>query len=254
MVARKTRRNLPIGANFYPMTGMVVMEDSTMRCTLHSAQPLGVGSFSTGALEVMLDRIPMSFGKGLDESVTDNKPAVSKFTLQLEYFTSRHDITQGLTKNQLYPSLVSHIVNDLLQNPVIHLFSVSSTEFKVKKISFLDQSYFPCDITFGNFRSLLTESGTFLGTGLTLHKRATSCDVSDIDTFEQACTSSQTLDLSKLFIDLEAASIKTMSLSHLYEKEKIHSIRPMELESYQIKWKQDSSINYFKAQMEKDSV
>lgn len=254
MVTRKTRTSLPIGANFYPMSSMTVLEGSDVRMTLHSAQPLGVGSFSTGSLEVMLDRIPMSFGKGLDESVTDIKPAQSKFSLQFEYYSSRQDIKRDFSKYQLHPSLVSHVTNDLLQNPLLHLYSVSSATFKVKELSFLDTAYFPCDIAFGNFRTILSESAKYLGTGLTLHRRAASCELSDNDVVEKMCSASQTLDLSKSFVDLEVDKIKSESLSHLYEKEYKQSIRPMELESYQIKWKKESSLNYFKAQMNDDSV
>jgi alpha-mannosidase II len=44
MISRKLRTSLPIGANFYPFTTMAIIEDLNKRLTLHTAQPLGIGS------------------------------------------------------------------------------------------------------------------------------------------------------------------------------------------------------------------
>ncbi|XP_071128530.1 alpha-mannosidase 2-like [Mytilus edulis] len=236
MNRRKPRKNLPIGANFYPFTTMAVVEDTDTRLTIHTAQPLGVASFTPGSLEIMLDRVPMSFGKGLDEPVTDNKPAISKFILHLEQFRDHH-ITKDYRQYQMQPSMTSYIINDLLQNPVISLYSFTSVNFKIKELSFLNSDKLPCDISIANFRSLLTESGKFIGTGLTFHKRVTSCNIHQN---ENICSGTHALDLNSLFKDLTLEKVSQMSLSHLHEVRNEISrvvIKPMELESFQFRWK-----------------
>lgn len=237
MMSRKLRTSLPIGANFYPFTTMAIIEDLNKRLTLHTAQPLGIGSFSQGSLEIMLDRVPMSTGKGLDESVTDNKPAISKFIIHIERLDGRHI---DYRKYQVHPSITSHMINDLLQNPIVSLYSVASTKFSNKELTFYEHNSLPCSVYIANFRSMLTESGEFRGTGLTLHKRLTSCNIEEHT--DDICSDSDEINLQSMFKHLELNDIKQMSLSHLHEmksdvKRRNNIIKNMELESYLFRWR-----------------
>lgn len=52
MIRRKRFAKLPLQANYYPLPTATYIEDSDLRMTVLSKQPLGTASLSTGEIEV----------------------------------------------------------------------------------------------------------------------------------------------------------------------------------------------------------
>lgn len=236
LISRQTRNNYPMAANLFPITSMAVMQNSKSRLTVHVAQPLGVGSFKSGSLEFLIDRVPTSSGKGLEEPVTDNKPTVSKFILHIEDFNTESEMVQNHRKRMAHPSTESFLINDYLQHPLIPF--VASRKYDLTELRILKSSL-PCDMVIANLKTFISEQQELLGTGLTLHQRQTSCKIAS-DSLPCSSGSSK-LKLFDLFTDLKVKDIRKMSLTYLHEKEKLSqtsevTIDSMEIESYKIHW------------------
>lgn len=236
LIGRQTRKNYPMPANIFPVTSMAVLEDPGTRLTVHVAQPLGVGSFRSGSLEFLIDRVPTSSGKGLEEPVTDNKPTVSKFILQVESFNKEEPVTKDHRLRLAHPSMESFLINDFLQHPLLPF--VASRKYETKELSFL-KSDFPCNLVIANLKTFISEQQNSLGTGLTLHQREPSCRVSSAN---PPCSSAVSrLKLYDIFTDLKIKNAQRMSLTYLHEKEALTqnsevNINSMELESFKIQW------------------
>jgi alpha-mannosidase II len=69
MIERRRRFDkLPLQAHFYPMSGMAHIEDTGVRLSLVSGQPLGASSLQAGRLEVMQDRrLSQDDNRGLNQ-------------------------------------------------------------------------------------------------------------------------------------------------------------------------------------------
>lgn len=52
MTRRQKWDQLPLQAQFYPMPSMAYIEDSKVRLTITTRQPLGVASLESGQIEV----------------------------------------------------------------------------------------------------------------------------------------------------------------------------------------------------------
>ncbi|KAI0220195.1 Alpha-mannosidase 2 [Lamellibrachia satsuma] len=117
MVKRERFHNLPLEANYYPMTSVAYIEDRMTRLSLIGAQSLGVASLEKGSLEVMLDRrLLYDDGRGLGEGIQDNKRSLSQFYLLLESRTN----TEDLPKNTVpLPSYLAHMLTQQLQQPAL---------------------------------------------------------------------------------------------------------------------------------------
>ncbi|KAK3091397.1 hypothetical protein FSP39_019585 [Pinctada imbricata] len=236
-VSRVTRKNYPMAANYFPITSHAFIQDSETRLNVHSAQPVGVGSFKTGSLEFLIDRVPTFYGKGLDEAVTDNKPTLSKFIIHLEAFdlNSRMPPVDDPRNRLDFSSWEGYIVNDLLNNPIIPLYT-SRTDLYPIAVETLLQNPVPCELSVANFRHFITNNQQFLGTGLTFHKRFVNCHFKN-----NACPKELPLDIHNLFKDLKLKKVRKMSLTHLHEERELDrsepiDIKPMELESFYLTW------------------
>ncbi|KAG0412896.1 hypothetical protein HPB47_009959 [Ixodes persulcatus] len=104
MMRRVTNVELPIEANYYPITSAAYLEDKTSRMTLVVSHAHGAASIQPGSLEVMLDRkLRYDDSRGLGEGVMDNRKTVARFWLTLEERRSQ----PGSTKDGRTPELVS---------------------------------------------------------------------------------------------------------------------------------------------------
>lgn len=241
LIKRQTHSDLPTGGNFYPITSMAILEDDKFRLAVHSAQPHGVASLTTGTLQFMIERVPPSSGKGLPESVSDQKPAESKFIIQVERFTSNESLSLDNSSSSqdisVLPSVSNIIVNDELQDPVQAALVADDINLKNSKLQLIDSSL-PCNVIFANFRNFISSDFRFLGTGLTFHKKPYSCGLED----EFSVCDRANVSFHNLFQKhAQISSISKMSLSHAF-LESIQNtsdnidIDPMELESYYITW------------------
>ncbi|CAG5127009.1 unnamed protein product [Candidula unifasciata] len=173
-IRRRTNKDLPIEANYYPITSGVVLEDPTSRLTLLTAQPHGVACLAIGQVELMLDRqLVMDDKRGLGEGVTDIKPTISRFVIMMEQIT----LSESSTTSSSYHtslSLASLGVSDMLQQPLLSFFTNVNTTIFSRTVSLLS-SPVPCDLSIISFRSLTTGSLDYNGTSLMLHRRGYDC-------------------------------------------------------------------------------
>ncbi|XP_021352991.1 alpha-mannosidase 2x-like [Mizuhopecten yessoensis] len=235
LVSRLYRSELPIGANFYPITSMMVLEDKSRRLTLHAAQPHGVASLGDGHIDVMMERIPMSKGKGLEEAVLDQKPAPSKMLLSLEHASSSRPSQLGNKDFVEFPSLTAHLLNDHLQNP-IQTFMIARVQSSLKPVLTMLHHTLPPDVIFSNVKTMMTDGLAFSGTGVTLYRRKSSCVFMDGD------VSKAPINLKTLFKNVDIDQLDKMALTHVHldkpmtGQQNIH-LEPGEMDSFYIRWK-----------------
>lgn len=120
MIERHWDANLPIQANFYPISSTVSMPGPTTQMTVLSRQGVGVGSVAEDALQVMLDRRTMQDdGRGMGEKVTDNAKLEERFFLLFQ------DVSDGRSE-RLFPRTSTPLLRRLqarLEYPVEALFA-----------------------------------------------------------------------------------------------------------------------------------
>lgn len=85
MIRRKKFDKLPLQANYYPLPSATYIEDSTLRMTVLSRQPLGTASLSSGEIEVMMDRrLMQDDNRGVGQGGKDNLETVNAFRIMFE--------------------------------------------------------------------------------------------------------------------------------------------------------------------------
>uniref|UniRef100_A0A8C1HHC7 Alpha-mannosidase n=1 Tax=Cyprinus carpio carpio TaxID=630221 RepID=A0A8C1HHC7_CYPCA len=148
---RKTLAKLPLQANFYPMTSMVYLQDSSARLSLLTAQSLGAASLKSGQLEVIMDRrLNQDDNRGLGQGVLDNKITANSFRLLLEKRSSAEEESAPYS----YPSILSHMSYMYLNHPLISMaVSQRSESPSLTPYSPLSAS-FPCDMHLVNLRAI----------------------------------------------------------------------------------------------------
>ncbi|XP_048738238.1 alpha-mannosidase 2-like isoform X2 [Ostrea edulis] len=247
MIARKNNPNRYVESNYFPLTSMGIMEDAHKRLTIHSAQPHGVAGLAPGQFEVMLDRELMyDDDRGLGEGVQDNRETKNEFVIQIEYL---EDVsTETFVQNQqqqisnvdsnletfTFPTILSMQINDLLQKPIIKMFTSVSTD--IFRNRFLPvASPLPCDISLVHLRNLVNSELDYTNSSIVLHRRGFKCG---FPTSDVQCSLDSSVSLISIFKDLPVHSVKEVSLTHMYEKRKLLpssdlNIPPMELTTVQ---------------------
>uniref|UniRef100_A0A671SBX4 Alpha-mannosidase n=1 Tax=Sinocyclocheilus anshuiensis TaxID=1608454 RepID=A0A671SBX4_9TELE len=202
---RKTMAKLPLQANFYPMTSMVYLQDSSARLSLLTAQSLGAASLKSGQLEVIMDRrLNQDDNRGLGQGVLDNKITnETYFNLMLTF---------------LYPSILSHMSYMYLNHPLISM-AVSQ-----RSVSLLSQE---------------EGGGPSEQAALILHRKGFDCGFSNRNTGLLCSTTRGKIRLEKLLTDLKVKSITPVSLSLMHthnsdaDPQEI-SLKPMEIRTYRL--------------------
>ena len=173
LIGRLTDPNRRIEANYYPMTSMSVIEDHYRRLTLHAGQSHGVASLQQGWLEIMLDRQILTDDKrGLGEGVWDNRPTVSNFVLNLE---QKDGPATNVDLRFTYPSLVSLLMNERLQQPVTVLFMPKHNDFV--SLTFIPMNQpLPCDVSLVSLKNLISSDLIYDGTTINFHRKGFQCN------------------------------------------------------------------------------
>lgn len=236
MMGRKFRSTIPFDGNVYPMSAMSVLEDNSTRLVVHSAQPHGVVSRTSGKIDFMLDRIALRPEMDLPEGVKDNKP--TKTILFIEFQSLGEYEKAGHTET-LLPSINSVFLNDVIQNPIYKLYSPDTIHIPNKMQSFLRQQL-PCDVTIANVKNLADVTSQSDGTSITLFRRAISCSRRDTDTFCPLYDTTELKPASLLGKHLQSGSrVTEMSLSLLTTKGELSEhdvikLEPMDLKTFHL--------------------
>uniref|UniRef100_A0A8C1T0X7 Alpha-mannosidase n=1 Tax=Cyprinus carpio TaxID=7962 RepID=A0A8C1T0X7_CYPCA len=186
---RKTMAKLPLQANFYPMTSMVYLQDSSARLSLLTAQSLGAASLKSGQLEVIMDRrLNQDDNRGLGQGVLDNKITANSFRLLLEKRSSAEETFLKMLLNHnshcnsgvapySYPSILSHMSYMYLNHPLISMaVSQRSESPSLTPYSPLSAS-FPCDMHLVNLRAIQSKVPALI-----LHRKGFDCGFSNRNT------------------------------------------------------------------------
>uniref|UniRef100_A0A673LJJ2 Alpha-mannosidase n=1 Tax=Sinocyclocheilus rhinocerous TaxID=307959 RepID=A0A673LJJ2_9TELE len=235
---RKTMAKLPLQANFYPMTSMVYLQDSSARLSLLTAQSLGAASLKSGQLEVIMDRrLNQDDNRGLGQGVLDNKITANSFRLLLEKRSSAEEAQSEETAPNSYPSILSHMSYMYLNHPLISM-AVSQRSDAPSLIPYIPLSAsFPCDMHLVNLRAI--QSKVCLSSALILHRKGFDCGFSNRNTGLLCSTTHGKILLEKLLTDLKVKSITPVSLSLMHthnsdaDPQEI-SLKPMEIRTYRL--------------------
>ncbi|CAN7987884.1 unnamed protein product [Ixodes pacificus] len=182
MMRRVTNVELPIEANYYPITSAAYLEDKTSRMTLVVSHAHGAASIQPGSLEVMLDRkLRYDDSRGLGEGVMDNRKTVARFWLMLE----ERRLQPGSTTTAELPnlSLLAHTLSAKMLYPPVILATEGNQNKELRpSLSFLNSSY-PDDLWLLNLRTTPVD-GNFDNASpsslLILHQKAASCKVAPL--------------------------------------------------------------------------
>ncbi|KAK9974167.1 hypothetical protein ABG768_022273 [Culter alburnus] len=240
---RKAMAKLPLQANFYPMTSMVYLQDSSARLSLLTAQSLGAASLKSGQLEVIMDRrLNQDDNRGLGQGVLDNKITANSFRLLLEKRSSAEEAQNEETAPYSYPSILSHMSCMYLNHPLISMpVRQQSDTPSLIPYSPLSSS-FPCDMHLVNLRTIQSKEeggGPSEQAALILHRKGFDCGFSNRNTGLLCATTRGKIHLEKLLTDLKVKSITPVSLSlmHTYSSEanpQEISLKPMEIRTYRL--------------------
>lgn len=230
MIARKTNPNRYVESNYFPMTSMGIVEDAHRRLSVHSAQAHGVAGLSPGQFEIMLDReLLYDDDRGLGEGVQDNRLTQNDFVIQLEYkedISTNTDVPNqqpisnhqpGSLETHTFPTILSMQINDLLQKPIIKLFTSVSTDLFKNHFQPV-ASALPCDISLVHMRNLINSELDYTNSSLVLHRRGYKCG---FPTRDVQCALDSPVSVASIFKDLSVYSVKEVSLTHMYDKRKL---------------------------------
>ncbi|XP_064460633.1 alpha-mannosidase 2-like [Ornithodoros turicata] len=226
MMRRHTNVDLPIQANYYPITSAVYMEDTTSRLTLLVSHAHGTASIQPGSIEVMLDRkVRYDDSRGLGEGVTDVRRTVANFWLLLE--------EQRNTESEDIPNLsfLAHTLSTYLNYPAVILATEGNQNRALyPKMTFLNGSY-PCETFMLNLKTTPI-AGNFdqasQSSLLILHQKGSSCQVRHL--VPHSCQQTELSD----FTHLKVHSIHRTMLTGTRNLEKVSQISevnvpPMEI-------------------------
>ncbi|PSN33505.1 Alpha-mannosidase 2x, partial [Blattella germanica] len=244
MQKRVKVERIGIEGNYFPITSMAYIQDSSRRLSLLVNHAQGAASWQPGWLEVMLDRRTLyDDSRGMGEGIVDNKRMLTKFWLLLEEVKSQ-DAPPNV-ESFSRPSLFAHHLSNGLMYPA-NLFVVEGvTETDKdrgpvlnKKVSLLTRP-FPCDVHLLNLRTLSDANYMqFPSTSalMVIHRQGYACDVGAEISIPQCSLEASDSAFHKrtLFNDLNVGSVALTTLTGLNQIQKYPNlddvaISPMEL-------------------------
>ena len=214
LIGRLTDSGRRIEANYYPVTSMALLEDSSRRLVLHMKQSHGAASLKQGWLEVMLDRqVLMDDKRGLGEGVWDNRPTVSQFVLQVEH-KDRLEAVNDLRFT--HPSLLSLIQNEWLQQPIPVLYYASKDNFNLgASYNPMNQSL-PCDTSLVSLKNLINSDLMYDGTTMNFHRKEFQCNFPVIGL--ECSINEEEITLRNLFPVFSKHDVRETTLTNLHVK------------------------------------
>lgn len=261
-----------ITGNYFPITSMAYIQDSSRRLSLLVNHAQGAASWQPGWLEVMLDRRTLyDDSRGMGEGIVDNKRMVTKFWLLLEEVKSQDSASSSETFSR--PSLFAHHLSNSLLYPANQFVVEGMTEipsaehqhadhnrhsdiqrdFLLSKKVVLISRPFPCDVHLVNLRTLSDVSYTQFPSQsalMVVQRQGYACDVGAgiiIPQCSLEAVAGNSADRSKsptfhkrtFFSDLNMGSIVQTSLTGLHQIHKFQSLdgvemSPMELLSLNV--------------------
>ncbi|XP_011194009.1 alpha-mannosidase 2 [Zeugodacus cucurbitae] len=143
LIKRRRLSKLPLQANYYPIPSTAYIEDSTLRLTLLTGQPLGGSSLSSGELEIMQDRrLTHDDERGLGQGVLDNQPVLHIFRVVLEHIETCLKLSETHPSGALTPN--AYLAAQTLLHPL-------------DKFIFIENNWLGVLPSFGEARSGVSE-------------------------------------------------------------------------------------------------
>ena len=234
LMGRKFRDSIPFDGNVNPMSSVAMMEDSSHRVIVHSAQPHGVVSPTSGVLDFMIDRVALRPEMGMPEGVSDNKP--TKTLLVIEFQTPDEYEVVDTKETALLP-INSIYLNDILQHPIYKFYSIDDSTITKTSHLFLRQEL-SCDVILANVKNLASDDLVPDGLSVTFHRRGVSCPK---NLHDQVCHISESplINPSAFFKDFAVQSVHQMTLSHLMTQKKVYNseevrLEPMDFQTFHV--------------------
>ncbi|XP_076230579.1 alpha-Mannosidase class II b isoform X2 [Nomia melanderi] len=241
MIKRTKIERIGIEGNYFPITTMAYIEDTSHRLTLLVNHCQGAASYQPGWLEVMLDRRTLyDDSRGMGEGLLDNRRTVIKHWLLLE------DITGDKDKYSK-PSLYANHLSNALNYPV-NIFVVDGTESEITmapEVRLLSQS-FPCDLHLLNLRTNHDQKLPNFPVNsalMVLHRQGYSCSVG-VDVALKHCPLTDKIPQGTSFFKLANLNVTrttltgTKTLQRLKDGLQDVSLRAMQVETFNVNFVQ----------------
>jgi alpha-mannosidase II len=236
-IKRKTYSKVPLQGNVYPMPTASFIQDKTLRFNVLTAQPLGVASLETSAIQIFLDRrLDQDDNRGMEQAMNDNILTSSRFIMFFEAVSQT-------TKD--HPSHMLQTVSYELLNPTVKLVSERNMDVESMRKGREFLSKFPCDLRLVNLRSMqnVNEEPLKNQVGLILH-RIVRDDCKAAESSLSCPNENKMLSFDDLFKEmapvneiestyLTFSSKETVSLVSSKEVVLNH-VQPMQIEAYRV--------------------
>ncbi|XP_005089577.1 alpha-mannosidase 2 [Aplysia californica] len=240
MHKKRWRSKFLIQGNFHPVTSAAYIEDENhSRLSLLTTETHAVASLRPGWLEAVLDRRLMQDDwRGLNEGVSDNVQAVSRFMLVTEKKKNPLQ-TKGPA---CYPSLLTHLLSTHLNNPVqVVALREEKYEFKYKsEVNFMTEKW-SCLYQLLNLRRLPVPRKGKVEEGqsalMIVQKAGLDCSYTEVYT---DCDMQRFILLDK-FLGVELSSVKQTTLTGVQELEILQQyaagLKDMEIKAFKVTFK-----------------
>lgn len=239
MQRRVKIERIGIEGNYFPLTTMAYIQDTSRRLSLLVNHAQGAAAWQPGWLEVMLDRRTLyDDSRGMGEGVVDNKKTLTKFWLVLEEIKDSSEFSK--------PSLLSNYLSlGLIYPPNVFVFETTmndevenvKSKLNLKSKVHLLSKPLPCDTHLLNLRTLSDQALTQFPSSsalLLLHRQGYACNVGSDSSLPKCGLQisnkiKSTLHPRTFFYGLKTESIIHTSLTGLHKVAKLKSFDEVNL-------------------------